>query len=198
MLLIQELLISDDVIEKKFICNLKACKGACCWEGEWGAPLSREELITIEKIYPAMQPFLRPEAVERIKEVGLYEWNEVPQEYGTTLMEDGACVFMTYDALGIATCGMEEAHRAGVTDFKKPISCHLYPIRVTKNEDTGFEALNYDEWDICSAACALGEKEQVAVYEFLKEPIIRKYGADFYQELDIIAKLMEAERKEKG
>ena len=198
MLLIQELLISDDVIEKKFICNLKACKGACCWEGEWGAPLSREELITIEKIYPAMQPFLRPEAVERIKEVGLYEWNEVPQEYGTTLMEDGACVFMTYNALGIATCGMEEAHRAGVTDFKKPISCHLYPIRVTKNEDTGFEALNYDEWDICSAACALGEKEQVAVYEFLKEPIIRKYGADFYQELDIIAKLMEAERKEKG
>ena len=134
--------------------------------------------------------FLNPEAIEHIKEVGLYEWNERPAEFGTTLMEDGACVFMTYTPLGIATCGIEQAYRAGVTDFKKPISCHLYPIRVSKNEETDFEALNYDEWDICSAACALGEKEQVPVYKFLKEPLERKYGEAFYEELDAIATLL--------
>lgn len=187
MLVIQDILVSDEVINEKFICNLKACKGACCWEGEWGAPLEKEELATLENVYEEVKPFLKPEAIERIKKVGLYEWNEGPEEFGTALMEDGACVFMTYTPLGIATCGIEQAHRAGVTDFKKPISCHLYPIRVSKNEATDFEALNYDEWDICSAACALGEKEQVPVYKFLKEPIERKYGEAFYEELDAIA-----------
>ena len=195
MFLIQEILVSEQVIHEKFICNLKACKGACCWEGDWGAPLEKEELTILDNIYNNVKPFLKPEAIERIEKVGLHEWNDVPNEFGTTLMEDGACVFMTYNALGIATCGIEEAHRAGVTDFKKPISCHLYPIRVSKNETTDFEALNYDEWDICSAACALGEKEQVPVYQFLKEPIERKYGAAFYKELDIIAQLMNEEKK---
>ena len=95
---------------------------------------------------------------------------------------------MTYNELGIATCGIEQAYRAGKIDFKKPISCHLYPIRITRNEQTGFEAMNYDEWDICSAACQLGEKEQVPVYLFLKEPIERKYGKSFYEELDAAAK----------
>ncbi|MFT4971454.1 MAG: Fe-S-cluster containining protein [Saprospiraceae bacterium] len=193
--MIQEILVSEEVIDQKFICNLKACKGACCWEGEWGAPLEKEELAILENAYEAVKPFLKPEAIERIKKVGLYEWNELPNEYGTGLMEDGACVFMNYTPLGIATCGIEQANRAGVTDFKKPISCHLYPIRVSKNEDTNFEALNYDEWDICSAACALGEKEQVPVYKFLKEPIERKYGEEFYKELDIIATLLAEEKK---
>jgi len=187
MLIIQDKLVSQDVIEKKFICNLKACKGACCWEGDFGAPLEKAELATLENIFEDVKPFLKQEAVQRIESTGLYEWNKEPQEYGTTLMKDGACVFMTVNELGIAGCGIEQAHRAGVTNFKKPISCHLYPIRVTKNTKIKFEALNYDEWDICSAACALGEKEQVAVYEFLKEPLIRKYGKDFYEELDAAA-----------
>lgn len=195
MIMIQEILVSSEVMDKKFICNLKACKGACCWEGEWGAPLAKEELAILENAYEKVKPFLKPEAIERIKKTGLYEWNDVPEEFGTALMEDGACVFMTYTTLGIATCGIEQAHRAGVTDFKKPISCHLYPIRVSKNETTNFEALNYDEWDICSAACKLGEKEQVPVYQFLKEPIERKYGVEFYKELDIIANLLKEEKE---
>lgn len=195
MLIIQDILISDEVINEKFICNLNACKGACCWEGEWGAPLEKVELTTLENIYEEVKPFLLPEAIERIDQVGLYEWNDVPQEYGTTLMENGACVFMAYTPLGIATCGLEQAHRAGVTDFKKPISCHLYPIRVSKNEETDFEALNYDKWDICAAACVLGEKEQVPVYKFLKEPLERKYGAAFYEELDTIATQLKEDGK---
>ncbi len=197
MIMIQEILVSSEVMEKKFICNLKACKGACCWEGDWGAPLESEELAILENNYENVKPFLKPEAIERIKKTGLYEWNDKPEEFGTALMEDGACVFMTYTPLGIATCGIEQAHRAGVTDFKKPISCHLYPIRVSKNESTNFEALNYDEWDICSAACELGEKEQVPVYQFLKEPLERKYGANFYKELDIIANLLKEEKQAK-
>lgn len=190
MLIIQEKLVSQDLVDKKFICNLKACKGACCWEGDFGAPLEKEELATLEHIFEDVKPFLKPEAVRRIEEVGLYEWNEIPKDYGTSLMENGACVFMTVNELGIAGCGIEQAYRAGVTDFRKPISCYLYPIRVTKKEEVGFEALNYDEWDICSAACTLGEKEQVAVYEFLKEPLIQKYGEDFYEELDAAAQFL--------
>ena len=191
MLIIQDKLVSEDVVEKKFICNLNACKGACCWEGDFGAPLEEEELETLENVYEAVRPFLQPESIQRIEEVGLYEWTEVQQEYSTTLMKNGACVFMTVNELGIAGCGIERAYHAGVTDFKKPISCHLYPIRVSKNEVTDFEALNYDQWDICSAACALGEEEQVPVYQFLKEPLIRKYGEDFYEELDAAAKFLE-------
>ena len=94
---------------------------------------------------------------------------------------------MSYDALGIAKCGIEQAHQAGVIDFLKPISCHLYPIRVERNEDVGFEALNYDRWDICSAACTLGDKLQVPVYQFVKNALVRKYGEDFYEELDAAA-----------
>ena len=188
MYVIQEILISDDVLEKKFICNLNACKGACCWEGDFGAPLEEEELDILTKIYDTVAPYLTDEGRKAISEKGKYQYFEEPKEYGTTLQPNAACAYMTLNELGMAKCGIEEAYLDGKIDFKKPISCHLYPIRVTKNEQTDFEALNYDEWDICSAACKLGEKEQVPVYQFLKEPLIRKYGVDFYEELDAAAK----------
>jgi len=191
MIIIQEKLISDDVVEKQFLCNLKACKGACCWEGDWGAPLDKTELDVLEKIYDKVAPFLTEEGKKVIAEKGSYVYYEEPAEYGTTLLKNGACAFMTKDELGIAKCGIEQAYLAGEVDFKKPISCHLYPIRVTKNEETDFEALNYDEWEICSAACDLGKKEQLPVYQFLKEAITRKYGEDFYEELDAAAKHLE-------
>ena len=107
--------------------------------------------------------------------------------YGTSLVNNGPCAFMTKDVNGAAQCGIEQAWRAGEVDFRKPISCHLYPIRVSKNEIAGFEALNYDRWDICSAACSLGAEYQMPVYQFLKEAIIRKYGTEFYEELDAAA-----------
>lgn len=191
MLIIQDKFISLDVIEKQFLCNLNACKGACCWEGDFGAPLEQKEMQILVDAYDDIKPFLLPEAIAQIEEIGLYAFYKEAKEYGTTLMPDGACVFMTRDALGMAKCGIEQAYKAGATDFYKPISCHLYPIRVTKNEEVNFEALNYDEWDICSAACELGKKEQLPVYQFLKTAISRKYGEAFYEELDAAAKHLE-------
>lgn len=187
MLLVQDKLVSDDLIEKHFICNLNACKGACCWEGDSGAPLEKTELPVLREIYESVKPFLSPAGIAAIEAQGTSMWYEEAEEWGTPLIDNGPCAYMTYNALGIAQCGIEQAHKAGVIDFQKPISCHLYPIRVAENEEIGFEALNYDQWDICSPACELGEKEQVPVYLFLKEAIIRKYGEDFFEELDAAA-----------
>jgi len=145
----------------------------------------------LDNIYDKVAPYLTDEGNKVISEKGTYMYYEEPAEYGTTLLKNGACVFMTKDELGIAKCGIEQAYLAGEIDFKKPISCHLYPIRVNKNEETDFEALNYDEWEICSAACDLGKKEQLPVYQFLKDAIIRKYGEDFYEELEAAAKHLE-------
>ncbi len=183
MVIIQDKLISDDVFEKQFVCNLKACKGACCWEGDFGAPLEEEELKILEKIYETLQPFLNEAGRKAIEEKGKHRYYKIPDEYGTTLLENGACAYMTFDR-GKAKCSIEAAYEAGMTNFRKPISCHLYPIRVEKNENTGFEALNYDEWEICTAACTLGKKAQVPVYQFLKEAIIRKYGVAFFEEME--------------
>ncbi|MCI4649603.1 DUF3109 family protein [Phaeodactylibacter sp.] len=189
MLMIGEILISDDVVNEQFICNLNACKGACCWEGDYGAPLEQEELRTLERIYDDIRPFLSPAGRAVIESEGPHTYYEGDaQEFGTPLIDNGPCAYMTYDEQGVAQCGIERAYKAGATDFKKPISCHLYPIRVVRHEATGMEALNYDRWDICSAACTLGKKHQMPVYQFLKEALIRKYGEDFYHQLDAAAK----------
>ena len=189
MLMIGDILVSDDVVEQQFICNLNACKGACCWEGDYGAPLEAEELRTLERIYDDIRPFLSPEGQAVIEAEGPYTYYEGDaQEFGTPLINNGACAYMTYDDNGIAQCGIERAYKAGATDFKKPVSCHLYPIRVVKLEGSGMEAMNYDRWDICSAACELGKAQQLPVYKFLKEAITRKYGEDFYEQLDAAAR----------
>ena len=193
MIIIQEILVSDDVVEKKFLCNLNACKGACCWEGDFGAPLEKEEKEKLAEIYEDVKPFLMPVGIDAIEEKGLYTWFEEPKEFGTTLLENGACAYLTFENGGIAKCGIEKAYEAGKVDFKKPISCHLYPLRINKDENTDFEAINYDKWDICSPACKLGEKEQLPAYKFVKEAIIRKYGVDFYEELDAAAQYLREE-----
>ena len=187
MLIIQDILVSEEIVEEQFLCNLSACKGACCWEGDFGAPLEKAELSTLERIYPEVKPFLSQEGIEVIEKQGLYAYYDTPSEYGTTLLENGACTFMIYDELGIAKCGIEQAYNAGAIDFKKPVSCHLYPIRVTENKNSGFIGVNYDRWDICSAACTLGKQEQLPVYKFVKDGLIRKFGEDFYDELDAAA-----------
>lgn len=187
MLVISDILVSDEIVEKQFVCNLNACKGACCWEGDWGAPLEAAELLLLGEIYDQVKPYLSPEGKAVLQKEGLFTYYEEAKEYGTPLLKNGACAYMLYDEMGIAKCGIEQAYLDGATDFKKPISCHLYPIRVNENKETGFEALNYDKWDICSAACRLGKKEQVPVYKFVKEALIRKYGEDFYRELDAAA-----------
>ncbi len=184
MYIIQEKLVSDEVFTQKFVCNLNACKGACCWEGDFGAPLEKEEVTILNNILPKVLPYLSDASQERLLSKGVATWYREANEDGTTLMDDGACAFLTYENNGIAKCGIEKAYEAGDINFKKPISCHLYPIRINKVEGVDFEALNYDEWDICSAACSLGEALKVPVFQFVKEALIRNYGKDFYEEME--------------
>lgn len=188
MLIVQDVLVSDDVIEERFVCNLDACKGACCWEGDFGAPLEDDELPILKAIYEHVKPFLSPAGQAAIERDGVYTYYNDNDSYGTPLIDNGPCAYMVLGADGVAKCGIEQAQQAGVIDFLKPISCHLYPIRVTTNEDGTFQAINYDRWDICSAACTKGEKEQVPVYKFLQNALTRKYGAEFFEELDAAAK----------
>jgi hypothetical protein len=189
MIIVQDKLVSDDVVEEQFVCNLTACKGACCWEGDSGAPLEKGELPILDEIFEQVKPYLSPAGIAAIEAQGKYVFFEEAKEWGTTLVDNGPCAYMTLEG-GVAQCGIERAWRDGKVDFRKPISCQLYPIRVEKNEIAGFEALNYDRWEICSAACEKGKKEQVPVYVFLKEAIIRKYGEDFYEELDGAAQFL--------
>ncbi len=185
MILIDDKIISSDVVSEQFICNLKVCKGECCIKGEGGAPLEEEEMDILEDIYDDIEHLLTEEGKAEIAKVGHY----IPNEEGgfsTPLVNGAACVYLNYDELGIAKCAIQNAHEQGIVDWPKPISCHLYPIRVKKHPS--FEAVNYERWDICKAACTLGKEQQVAVYQFLKEPLIRKYGADFYEQLDAAAK----------
>ncbi|MBP7272841.1 MAG: DUF3109 family protein [Saprospiraceae bacterium] len=185
MYVIQDILVSDEILHEQFVCNLSACKGACCWEGDLGAPLEEAELPILEAIYEKVKPFLTDAGIAAIEAQGKFV--KVKKSFATPLVDDKPCAYMTYNDLGIAQCGIEQANKAGVIDFKKPISCHLYPIRISKNKALQFEAMNYERWDICEPACTLGKQLKVPVYLFLKEPIIRKYGKEFYEELEAFA-----------
>lgn len=176
-------IISQDIFEKDFVCNLSACKGACCIEGDGGAPVTQEEIKILEEIYPKVEPYLRPEGIAAIKKQGtsVQDWDG---EMVTPLVNGKECAYVIFDEKGITKCGIEKAYEDGVVHFKKPISCHLYPIRVTHYRD--FDALNYHKWDICSPACTLGAELKVPVYRFLKDALIRKYGEDWYAEVEQI------------
>ncbi|MBK8567734.1 MAG: DUF3109 family protein [Saprospiraceae bacterium] len=187
MVIVQDILVSEEVLTEQFLCNLNACKGACCWEGDFGAPLEAEELETLSQIYEDIKPFLRPAGIEAIERQGAHVYFPGLKGPGTPLLEDGACAYLTFEDNGIAKCGIEKAYEAGATHFKKPISCHLYPVRVSYNPHVDFEALNYDVWDICSAACTAGKAAKLPVYQFVKDAIIRKYGEAFYEEMDAAA-----------
>lgn len=183
MIVIDDKIISDDVVEAQFVCDLTACKGACCVEGEFGAPLDKSELPILDEIYEKVKPYLTPDGIKEIEKQGKYVYIEENDEYCTPLMKkDSGCAWLVHEPTGIVTCGIEKAYRDGVVDWKKPISCHLYPIRVSKKK--GFEAVNYERWNVCKAACKNGKALKVPVYRFLKEPLIRKYGEDFYEALD--------------
>ena len=182
MVVIGDILVSDEVVSEKFVCNLNACKGACSWEGDFGAPVSEKEKQILDDIYLSIKPFLSVEGQEVLEKEGKYTYYKQVDEWGTPLLENAACAYLTYNDLGIAQCGIERAYLAGATSFIKPISCHLYPIRV-KSEIAGYEWLNYEKWHICNAACSLGKELKIPVFQFVKEAIIRKYGAPFYEEL---------------
>jgi len=179
-------LVSEDVLEKKFVCDLNACKGACCVEGDSGAPLSDEEAGIIEDDWEAIKPFIPKEGVEVIEKEGNFMIDN-DGDVVTPLVNGAHCAYTVFTPDGTATCGIELAWKAGKTKFRKPISCHLYPIRVTKLKDC--DALNYNQWDICKPACTCGEKLQVPVYKFLKDALIRKYGEAWYAELEEFAEV---------
>ena len=183
MFLIEDVLINEEVYQKNFICNIQKCKGACCWEGDYGAPLEENEIDILEKEYESIKPYLDEEGIDYIDKHGIYEYIKDLKKNATALLSDGRCAFLNIDN-GIAKCGIEKAHEAGKSSLKKPISCHLYPIRIENNNENGFEVLKYDQWDICNAACDLGNENQVRIYQFLKEARIRKYGIDFYNQLE--------------
>jgi len=182
---IDDKIVSTQIFERKFVCDLNACKGACCIEGDAGAPLTLDEISTLEDSLDEIKPYMREEGVRAVEKTGVFYMDQ-DNEAGTTLVNDGECAFVFFDENGITKCAVEAAFLDGKTDFKKPISCHLYPIRVKQISD--FTSINYDNWDICSAACACGDALNVPVFRFLKEPIIRAFGLDFFKELEVVEK----------
>ncbi len=185
-------ILSEDIIKKDFVCNLSACKGACCVEGEAGAPVETAEVDLLEKHYPAIKPFLREEGVKAIEDQGTHVTNDF-DEIETPLVNGKECAYVTFDDRGIALCGIEAAYRAGKIDWKKPISCELYPIRL--QEYSQFTALNYHRWPICDPACSLGKELQTPIYKFVKEALVKKFGEAWYEELEEIALAMQKDTK---
>jgi hypothetical protein len=187
MIAIDKTLISEDLIDKKFVCDLNACKGACCVAGDSGAPLEKEELQILDSILEDVKPYMVKKGIKAVEKFGSYVIDG-DGDYTTTLVSPGAeCAFVFFDENKIAKCAIEQAYYDGKVSWKKPISCHLYPVRITKHKD--YDAVNYDKWSICKPACECGAKLDVPVYKFLKEPLIRKYGKDWFKQLEQSAKL---------
>ena len=186
MIQVDNKIISLDVFEKHFICDLNACKGACCVDGDAGAPLLEKEVTILEDIYEQVKPFMVQKGIDAVDKVGVAVLDD-EGEVTTPLVNNRECAFVTFEN-GINLCSIEKAYLDGKTDFKKPISCHLFPIRIKEYRD--FDAVNYEEIKICEPACECGSKLEMPVYAFLKEPLIRKYRADWYNELLEAAKLL--------
>lgn len=176
-------LISEEIVDNQFVCDLIKCKGACCVEGDLGAPLEEEELEILEREYDSIKPFLTKKGQKEIANQGTHILDE-EGDYSTPTIKGKECAYAIYEN-DILKCGIEQSFFAGKSKFRKPLSCHLYPIRVKKYKD--YDAINYDRWHICAPACEKGESLKVPVYVFLKEALVRKYGEKWYSELvDII------------
>ena len=191
MIAIDKILVSDLVIEEQFVCDLNKCKGGCCEDGEAGAPLEKDEIKELDAIYEKVKPYLTAEGVEEIERQGRYLYNK---QFGwvTPTIEGKMCAYGFRDKKGIIKCGIEQAFYDGKVDWKKPISCHLFPIKTKKSRNTETTFVNYEpREDLCQAACVLGKKLKVPVYIFLKEALIRKFGEEFYIALEATAKHLE-------
>lgn len=184
MLQIDNTIISRDIFEKKFKCDLTKCKGNCCVYGDSGAPLEKEEIKILEEIYPKVKPFLRPEGIRAIEEIGTSMVDSDGDDV-TPLINKNECAYTVIES-GIYFCGIEKAYLKKKIKFQKPISCHIFPIRTKDYQD--FTAVNYEKWDICKDAVKLGNEENVEVVDFLKRPLIRKFGKIWYKDLKIASK----------
>jgi hypothetical protein len=191
MIQVDKVLLSDQLFEEYFSCDLSACKGACCVAGDSGAPLEEVEIPKIKENLKEILNYLPEKGKKSIEEKGVFEI-DTDGEKVTPLNSGKECAFTVFNDNGIALCGMEAAYRDGKTNFKKPISCELYPIRVGKLKH--YDALNYHKWHICKPACDCGAKLKVKVYQFAKEPLIKKYGEEWYNQLKEVDKLLEQEK----
>jgi hypothetical protein len=195
MIAIDNVLLSDKIVIDQFVCDLNKCKGACCVDGDAGAPLDRKELKNIDEVFDSVLPYLSETSKKEIEKQGRYVYD---REFGwvTPTINSKICVYGITDKNGIVKCGIEQAYLDGKVKWKKPISCHLFPIIVKKSADGVTEYANYEpREDNCKAACALGKKLKVPVYEFLKEPLIRKFGDQFYEALEATANHMKSKNK---
>ena len=184
MIQIQDTIISLDLLDEVFVCDLSVCKGICCVEGEAGAPVEESEIAFLEKALPVIWDDLSPKAKKVIEEQGVV-YCDINGGLVTSIVDGADCVFTCYDEICCCRCAIEKAFNEGKTDFYKPVSCHLYPVRVARYKE--FRAVNYHRWHICKPAVALGKKQRVKVYQFLKEPLIRKFGEEWYEQLTIAA-----------
>jgi hypothetical protein len=178
MIVVDKTIISDDLADNFFLCDLEKCKGGCCVEGDLGAPLESQELEELDRIYEKVEPFLTEAGKKAIAEQGRYVFDE-DKEYSTPTINGKECAYAVYDVKGVLKCGIEMAYQEGKTNFRKPISCHLYPIRITRYDS--YDALNYDRWEICLPACELGRRTKLPLYTFAKEALVRKYGEEWYR-----------------
>lgn len=193
MIQIGNTLLSLDILEKEFVCDISKCIGICCVEGDSGAPVTDNEITIISNNLDKILPFLSSQSREAINTNGVY-YIDRDGDKVTTLVKNAECAFVIFEN-GIYSCGIEKAWEQGLIEFQKPISCHLYPIRCRKYSE--FEALNYDSWHICKDAVCKGKIEGIKVYQFLKGALIRKYGEDWYAELEEIAKQWELQNRHK-
>lgn len=194
MIVIDNILVSDELVERQFVCDLNKCKGGCCEEGDAGAPLDDHELDIILGLYETIKPYLTEASIKEIEKKGKYVYS---REFGwvtPTLGDDREiCVYGTREKNGVIGCAFEKAYYDGVTTWKKPVSCHLFPVIAKKGKHGDYERVNYEPREkLCSPACALGKKLEVPVYEFVKDSLVRKYGVKFYEALDKFAKLQKA------
>lgn len=195
MIAIDNILISDEVAQEQFVCDLNKCKGGCCVDGDAGAPLQADELDRINEVYEAVLPYLPAESREELERKGRYVYDK---EFGwvTPTLNGKICVYGIIDEKGIVKCGIEQAYLDGKVKWKKPISCHLYPIRIKTSRDKQTEYVNYEpREDLCKPGCKLGRQLKVPVYVFLKDALIRKYGTAFYETLEATAQHMEAQSR---
>jgi hypothetical protein len=191
MIIIDDTLISDEIYTESFVCDLSACSGGCCVHGDAGAPLEKSEIKILADIFSVVKPYMRAEGIQAVEQGGTH-LEDAAGDLTTPLVNGQECAYVFFDEKIIAKCAIEKAWEEGKTDFKKPISCHLYPIRITKY--SSYEALNYHRWPICNIARVKGKSLKVKIYQFLKEPLIRKYGAAWYEQLDEYLKFIQEKK----
>ena len=183
MIPVDHTLISDDLYLVRFACPIEKCKGACCVEGDAGAPLTEEEIAQLEDHIEDIKPFMTDRGIREIEETGIFDYDAMA-DFVTPLVKGLECAFTNFKD-EIAYCAIEKAYEEGVIYFQKPVSCHLYPIRI--QDYSQFAAVNYHHWEICDDACSLGKELQVPVYKFVKQALVRKFGEAWYKELEEIA-----------